>query len=221
MEVNSTTSQAGAATASGSGVSLAETFDNFLLLLTTQLENQDPLSPLDTNQFTEQLVQFSAVEQAISTNSKLDELIAVQSANLMTDSLGYLGKTVEIEGTQLDLTGDGATIVYDLAANAQDTSIEILGASGQVLRTLDGPGDLGRNEVVWDGTDSRGNALPEGSYSFAVSAVDQSGDTVALTQGSIGTVSGVEVVDGLINLSVGEMDISISQIMAVRENNPV
>ena len=81
----------------GGGVDLADTFDNFLVLLTTQLQNQDPLSPLDTNEFTQQLVEFTNVEQAIKTNDKLDQLVALQGAGILTGALDYIGKQVEFQ----------------------------------------------------------------------------------------------------------------------------
>ena len=113
-------------------------------------------------------------------------------------------------------TADGeATVTYDLAANAQETTIEIRDQDGVVVRTLTGPSGAGKHEVVWDGTDDYGNTLSDGTYQFAVSAVDAEGETVSLRQGTIGRVTGVEVVDGIIMLSVGDMTIALSQIASV------
>ncbi|MHC4984186.1 MAG: flagellar hook assembly protein FlgD, partial [Planctomycetota bacterium] len=97
MDISTVGSAASSGAAVGGNVDLASTFNNFLLLLTTQLQYQDPLSPLDTNQFTEQLVQFTNVEQSIKTNSKLDQLIALQGANQLTAALDYIGKTVDVD----------------------------------------------------------------------------------------------------------------------------
>lgn len=199
----------------GGGVDLANTFDNFLILLTTQLQNQDPLSPLDTNDFTQQLVEFTNVEQAIKTNGKLDQLIAMQGAGLLTGALDYIGKDVEIDGVELSLTDGEATVVYDLASNAEETTIEIRDQNGIVVRTLTGPTDDGKHEIVWDGKDDQGNTLSDGTFQFSVSAVDAQGETVSLRQGTVGRVTGVEVVNGIIMLSVGDMTVSLSQITSV------
>ncbi len=216
MEVTSATTAAAAGT--GSPVALSETFDNFLVLLTTQLKNQDPLSPLDSNQFTEQLVQFTNVEQAIKTNDKLDALIALQGANQLTASLGYIGKLVEIDGVALNLDGGNATMVYDLSANAAALSIEVLDENGETVRHLNGPTGTGRHEVVWDGKDDSGKTLADGGYQFVVSATDAQGDSVALTQGSYGRVTGVEVIGGIVTLSLGGMKVTLSQVISVKEN---
>src|SRR3546814_13785327 len=85
-----------------SGASLAETFDTFLTLLTTQLQHQDPLNPMDTNEFTSQLVEFTGVEQAISTNQKLDALIGLQADRQLNDAVGYIDKLVGADGIILD-----------------------------------------------------------------------------------------------------------------------
>lgn len=214
MEVSNVASQTSTG-GLGGGVDLAETFDNFLVLLTTQLQNQDPLSPLDTNEFTQQLVEFTNVEQAIKTNDKLDQLIAMQGAGILTGALDYIGKKVEFGGTELNLADGEATVVYDLQSNAQGTTIEIRDENGITVRTLTGPTDAGKHEIVWDGKDSHGNTLADGIYEFEVSAEDADGQPIPLGQGSIGQVTGVDVVNGLIMLSVGDLSVSLSQITSV------
>jgi flagellar basal-body rod modification protein FlgD len=200
----------------GGGIDLADTFDNFLVLLTTQLQNQDPLSPLDTNEFTQQLVEFTNVEQAIKTNDKLDQLVALQGAGILTGALDYIGKQVEFGGAELNLEDGEATVIYDLASNAKETIIEIRDQNGFTVRTLTGPTDAGRQEIVWDGKDDLGNTLPEGTYEFEISALDGDGQPIALSQGTIGQVTGVEVINGIIMLAVGDLSLSLSQITSVK-----
>lgn len=202
----------------GGGVDLASTFNNFLLLLTTQLQNQDPLSPLDTNQFTEQLVQFTNVEQSIKTNAKLDQLIALQGANHLTAAMGYIGKTVEVDSVVLDLSDGAATMTYDLASNAEETTIEIIDEAGNTVRTLTVEGTAGRHEVTWDGKDDSGDDLPEGLYGFVVKAVDSEGRTLPVRQGTIGRVTAIEVIDGDVTVSIGELQVSIGRITAIRDD---
>ncbi|MCA0320949.1 MAG: hypothetical protein LCH88_23105 [Proteobacteria bacterium] len=99
-------------TTSTAGARLSNNFDTFLQLLTTQLKNQDPTQPMDANQFTQQLVQYSQVEQQIATNSKLDNMIAAFTGNQTTASLGYLGKTVTYDASTVSPTSTGATWTF-------------------------------------------------------------------------------------------------------------
>ncbi len=204
-------------TPGGQTTNLTETFDDFLTLLTTQLQYQDPLEPLDTNQFTEQLVQFANVEQAINTNTKLDQLIAAQGGNELTGALDYIGKTVTVEGIGLDLADGSATLAYDLSGPASSVTVLIQNSLGQAVASLNGPSGAGPQEVVWDGKDDQGNQLPDGTYVFSVQAVDAQGDPVALKQGSVGRVSGLELVNGEVILTVGSLQVTLNQILSVRE----
>ena len=199
------------------GASLADTFDNFLLLLTTQLENQDPLSPMDTNQFTEQLVAFSGVEQAIKTNERLDNLIALQQGNQLTAAAGFVGRTVEAEAGQIALVDGAATVSYALAASSAETEISIVDRSGIVVRTLPGETATGLHRYTWDGTDNFGNPLPDGIYGVAVTAVDSGGDRRAIGTGTVGRVTGVEIVNGEATLSISGLKVPLSQVVSITE----
>lgn len=216
MEINGVPIRDLPGSGSASGTSLTETFDDFLTLLTTQLQNQDPLEPLDSNQFTEQLVQFADVEQAINTNQKLDQLIAAQSNSQLTAALDYIGKSVTVEGIALDLSGGAATMSYELGGAASSVAITVQDSLGRPVASLNGPSGLGSHEVAWDGKDAQGNQLPDGSYAFSVQALDSQGNAVPLTQGSIGQVTGIEVVNGEVILSMGSIKASLGQILAVR-----
>ena len=220
MEVNGVPLVTAGPNGTDSALGLSETFDNFLILLTTQLRNQDPLEPLDSNQFTEQLVQFSGVEQAIKTNAKLDQLIAQQGNNQLTAALGFIGKSVEVESAGLNLSDGEARIVYGLASNAQETTIEILDANGRPVRRLSGATGAGRHELTWDGKDAFGNLLPDGLYSFVVSATDATGDRVPVGQGTIGRVTGIEVINGEVILSLGALQVPLSEVLAITEDDP-
>lgn len=200
----------------GSAATLADTFDNFLLLLTTQLQNQDPLSPLDTNQFTEQLVQFAGVEQSISTNQKLDQLIGLQGSNQLTAALDYIGKSVAVEGPGINLENGAATLTYELAGPAEQVAITIRDAGGRPVKVLTASGATGSQRVAWDGTNSAGDALPDGLYDFTVTALNSRGDTVPFRQGSIGRVSGLELVEGEVILSLGALQVPLDRVTAVQ-----
>jgi flagellar basal-body rod modification protein FlgD len=218
MDINNVGFANSSGAAVGGGVDLASTFNNFLVLLTTQLQHQDPLSPLDTNQFTEQLVQFTNVEQAIKTNSKLDQLIALQGTNQLGAALDYIGKTVEVDSVVLDLNDGAATMTYELASNAEETTIEIIDESGNSVRTLTVDGTAGPHEVTWDGKDSAGEDLPDGLYGFVVKAVDGEGRTIPLRQGTVGRVTAIEVIDGDVTISIGRLQVSIGRVTAIRDD---
>jgi len=204
----------------GSSQSLANTFDTFLALLTTQLQNQDPLDPLNSDQFTQQLVQFAGVEQSINTNKKLDQLVQLQTGNQINGALDYVGRTVEVVSDQLMLEGGASTITYGLDGNAANTVISIVNDTGRTVRTFTGETATGRHELVWDGRDSNGEQLPDGVYSFSVTAVDKDNATVDAVTATVGKVTGVEVANDAITLNIGDLGVPFESIFAVREGEP-
>lgn len=199
------------------GTSLAETFDTFLTLLTTQLQYQDPLDPMDTNEFTSQLVEFTGVEQAIATNDKLEELISLQSSSQLNDAVGYIGKTVSADSIILMLQGGESTITYSLGANAAQTSILVIDELGNTVRTLSGENAAGDHEIVWDGKDEDGDTLEDGLYGFLVTSIDADDNPVPLVQGTAGQVTGVKQVNGDVILEIGELELQLNEILAIQE----
>ena len=197
------------------GASLAETFDTFLTLLTTQLQYQDPLDPMDTNEFTSQLVEFTSVEQQISSNKKLDELIALQTDMQLNDAVGYIGKEVGADSIILMLQDGQSTITYDLGANADKVNILVIDEEGNTVRTLEGDTEVGHHEVAWDGLDEEGEELEDGLYGFLVTALDADKKPVPLVQGTIGKVTGVKMVDGVVTLEIGELEIALNDVLSV------
>jgi flagellar basal-body rod modification protein FlgD len=203
----------------GSAQSLADNFDTFLALLTTQLQNQDPLDPLDSAQFTEQLVQFSGVEQAITTNKKLDRLLDLQADNQLTGAVSYIGRTAEFVSDKLQLSNSAAKISYGLDGKAAQTTINIVDGSGRVVRSVSGATGAGRHEFIWDGLDGNGTQLADGVYNFSVTAVGSDNETIETVSATFGEVSGVEIVDGVATLIMGDLGgISFEQIFAIRES---
>ena len=200
-----------------SGSSLAETFDTFLTLLTTQLQYQDPLDPMDTNEFTSQLVEFTNVEQALRTNDKLDDLIALQTDMQLNDAVGYIDKKVGADGIILMLQDGESTITYDLGANAAEANILIIDEEGNTVRTIEADTEVGHHEIVWDGLDDDGEPLDDGLYGFLVTAIDADDKPVPLVQGTIGRVTGVKLVDGEVTLEVGELEIALSDVLSISQ----
>lgn len=197
---------------------LADTFDTFLALLTTQLQHQDPLDPMKSEQFTTQLVQFAGVEQSINTNKKLEQLIELQTSSQLNSAVSYIGKIVEVVAEELMLE-DGATkISYGLDHNAATTVITIVDLDGNAVRTINGEIAAGRHEFAWDGRNDNGNQVPDGVYGFSVVSVDQDDETVDTVSASLGRVTGVEIVDDALMLNIGEMGVPFDSLFAVRDD---
>ena len=197
--------------------SLTANFDSFLKLLTTQLANQDPLSPLDATQFTTQLAQFSGVEQAINTNKKLDQLIAAQTTGQLNTGVGYLGKFVEGSGSISTLQNGQAEWGYYVSSAAASTQIGIYNDKGQLVRQISGATDAGAHQLAWDGKDDSGNAVPDGNYQIQVVSVDSKGDPVTTTTNFVSAVSGVMMNSGQVMLQTADGPITLDKVISVRE----
>jgi flagellar basal-body rod modification protein FlgD len=204
-------------TTSGSSAmnQLSGNFDTFLQLLTTQLQNQDPLSPMDSNQFTQQLVEFSQVEQQIDSNTNLQTLISQGTSQSGAYATSYLGKTVTVSGGQGALTNGQAQWNYNLAAAATSTTLTVTNASGQAVFTGSGQTTAGNNTFSWNGEDNNGNQLPDGTYTLSVSA-SNSGTAVTTAVTSAGTVSEVDMTSGSPQLVIGSMEVPLSSIGEVQ-----
>ncbi len=199
------------------GTGFAQNFETFLTLLTTQLKNQDPLSPTDATEFTNQLVRFAAVEQAIKTNAKLEDLLAIEKANQTSAAVGYLGKEIEAEGEAFPLANGEGRFKYALAKSADTTTIVISDSDGKVVNVIEGETGAGPHEFVWDGTDSSGIQLPDGVYTVSVTAVDADDELIDVSTAIIGLVDGVGSTEEGLLLSVGNVPVRIDDIIAVRE----
>jgi flagellar basal-body rod modification protein FlgD len=214
-----TTPTTGGATATAvtnaSGISdIAGNFNEFLTLLTTQLQHQDPLSPLDTNQFTQQLVQFASVEQQINMNTQLGTLISLQQTAQATSALNFIGATVVVSGNSAQLVNGRATWNYAVQSPATAT-INISSASGQLVYSTSQTVQPGTQTFAWNGRDSNGNVMPAGTYTIAISAVGASGQTVPVTTQVQGVVSGVNVSTNPPTLTIGNQTYPLNQITQV------
>jgi len=194
---------------------LSGNFSTFLTLLTTQLKNQDPTSPMDSNAFTQQLVMYSQVEQQIGTNDNLKNLIAQGSSNAAAMTTGYLGKKVSVTNGQASLTNGSATWTYNLKATAATTQLSITNANGVTVYTGTGDTASGNNTFTWDGKDINGNQLPDGAYKLTVTAADSAGNTVTSSVASAGTVTQIDMTGPTPQLIVGNMEIGLGDIAAV------
>lgn len=195
---------------------LSGNFQTFLQLLTTQLQNQDPTSPMDSNQFTQQLVEYSQVEQQIDTNTNLQTLISQGTSQNASYATSYLGKTVTVSGGKGSLSNGQANWTYNLGAAASSTSLTITNANGRTVWSGQGPTASGANPVTWDGKDNNGNTLPDGVYTLNVAASDTNGTPITSSVSSSGLVSEIDMASGTPLLTVGTMQIGLSGISSVR-----
>lgn len=204
-------------TASGNAAAkLTSNFETFLTLLTTQLKNQDPTAPMDSNQFTQQLVQFSQVEQQIQTNTNLNSLLAQGSTMSAAYATSYLGKMVSVTNGQASLQDGAANWTYTLGATASEASLTITNDKGRVVFT--GPAadkTAGTHSFTWNGKDNNGNALPGGAYKLTVTAAANDGSKVTSSVASAGMVSQIDMTGGAPQFVIGNMQVSLAEIAAV------
>lgn len=195
---------------------IGQTLDSFLTMLTTQLQNQDPLSPMNTTEFTNQLVGFASVEQAIGQNQRLDRLIALQSTGGVGQALGYLGRTVEVSGQNFTYSGGTSTVSYSLPQQAEQVAISILNAQGGVVWRGTGATAAGVHTLEWDGSMESGSTATAGTYTLQIDAVDSAGERITASTTMAGRVTGIETRNGETVLMVGSTAVSPSDVTAVR-----
>ena len=205
-----------AAAGSRDGSKLAADFDGFLKLLTTQLQTQDPLSPMDAEQFTSQLVQFSGVEQAIQTNTQLKSLVGLMQATQHTAALQYVGATVELDNSRIHLPlGGEASIAYSLTAPAATVQVTIVDEAGRTVRQLAGPAGEGQQSVTWNGIDDDRLGRPAGAYGVRIEALDSAGRPLPVSLATTGRVDALlQTKEGLV-LSVDGRSYPLDAVRAI------
>jgi flagellar basal-body rod modification protein FlgD len=207
-------SAASAAAAVTDKTTIANNFQAFLLLLTTQLKNQNPLDPLDTNQFTQQLVQFAQVEQQLKSNQQLEALVAMQKTAQQTQALGYIGTTVAVDGSNATLANGSANWTFSVPKPASAT-ITITNATGQTVYSGNYTLQAGQQGFNWDGRGNNGTQWPDGAYKLTVTASDASGQAVAVATEVEGVVDSVDLSRTPPVLSIGGQDFTMDKIKRV------
>jgi flagellar basal-body rod modification protein FlgD len=210
-----TVSSPGAAASGGTTSEIARTrltsnFNDFLRLLTTQLQNQDPTSPLDTNQFTAQLVQFASVEQQIAINANLERLVEQSRVSQLTQGAGLVGRSARIEATQVELHGGRADILA-VPRDSGPVTISIRDASGRVVRSITAQPTAEGVAWIWNGLDNAGARRPDGLYQVA--ATTSAG--VAVPVQVTGAVTGVARGEDGVVLQIGRLSAPLSSLRAV------
>ncbi len=206
--------KAGAPVAATPSGTLAGNFQTFLKMLMTQLQNQDPTSPLDTNQFTSQLVQFSSVEQQINTNSSLASLIQLTQATGVLQSSAMIGHQVAVDSDHLALQ-DGAAAVRFNATAAGQVAVAVLRDDGTQVATALVDAKAGPNTWNWNGNSPSLGKMPDGAYKVAVVGIAKDGTTLALPTTTLGTATGVQQDGQTLQLQLGALTVPFAKVKSV------
>ena len=211
----STTNSAGSvASAVNDNTEIASNFTTFLQLLTTQLQNQDPLSPMDTNQFTQQLVEFAGVEQQMKTNDTLSTLVSLQQTAQTTQALTLVGATVVVNGSTAQLANGQATWALNATQPATAT-ITITAPTGQTAYTGTVALNAGSQTFIWNGVGNNGTMWPAGNYTLTATAVSASGQSTPITTQVQGQVNSVDLTQTPPVLSIGGQNYTINHIQKI------
>lgn len=206
---------AAASSSTASRKTIAEDFDTFLTLLTTQLKNQNPLDPLDTNQFTQQLVQFTGVEQQLKTNDYLAAMMLSTQGAGNSQAVGYVGKIVTASGSKSELVDGRAAWTFAVEKPANVT-ITVRDMEGNAVFSKQGSVTEGESVFVWDGVGSDGRQKPDGSYSITIEGRDENGKLVEVLTEMTGEVTGVDFTGAEPVLIVGNARVNLSGVLSVR-----
>jgi flagellar basal-body rod modification protein FlgD len=212
---SSNAANASAAT-NASRTSLANNFETFLTLLTAQLRNQDPLSPLDSKDFTNQLVQFSGVEQQLKTNDLLSSLTENTKLSAGATAVAYLGKEATANTSVAAIEAGGSTSWnYELPRNAQTVALRVLDSSGRVVATANGETSRGQKTFAWDGKDVSGRPVPAGTYRLEVNASAADGQAIVGSVSRQGLISAVDLSGATPTVTIGGASVPLSAIVKI------
>jgi len=213
-EVSGTSSSA-STTGSSSYQSLVGSYELFLSLLTTQIQNQDPLDPLDSAEYTNQLVQYSSVEQSIQSNEYLKELVTAMQTNQASSYVSYLGSEVTASGDTSMLQNGSASWSYQVSDAATGT-VEIRNSGGAVVYQGDVELSAGSGTYRWDGVTDNGTNAPNGAYSVSFSVSDSSGNAETVSTEFTGIVDEVDLSGSEAFLRMGDISVPVSSVKSVR-----
>lgn len=222
MTISATGATSSTPTAGTTVLSTAEakyTDNTFLQLLTAQLKNQNPLDPLDTNAFTQQLVQFSSVEQQLKTNDFLSALVQANTNSVQTNAVAYIGKTVAADGVRSELVNGKAVWNFSLE-DAATATVTIKDKDGNVVYTEKGDLQAGQGQFTWNGKTSTGGKAPDGSYTISMTGINAEGKTVPISTQFTGVVTGVDFTGSEPVLLIGSTRVNLSTVKAITATPP-
>jgi len=207
-----TSSKAGVAQAK-----LDEDLNQFLNLLVTQLKNQDPLDPMDANEFTSQLVQFASVEQQIYQNANLEKLLNVEQSSQIANMVDFIGHTIEASGTSFHLENDSAEFTYEFGTKPNSATISIINSSGLTVYSGDAINEIGQQSFKWDGKNQHETQQPDGTYTAVVTGKDRDGNLMNVTQSVFGRVTGAGAEEGIVSLFMNDIKTGLDKVLSTRE----
>lgn len=195
---------------------LSGNYEMFMKLLVTQMQTQDPLNPMDTATFTNQLVQYSSVEQQIKMNANLADLKALATTQNASNLVSYVGKTVEADGSTVTWSGTG-TASWDFTSSAASPSatITVTNSDGDVVYKTAKSLTKGDNTFTWNGATTDGSTAPAGDYTIAVKGSDSAGSSVSIVTALSGVVEGVDFSGKVPLLTIGGSQISAYKVKTV------
>jgi flagellar basal-body rod modification protein FlgD len=214
VSTNTSTAANAAATPSPAGLTSAD----FMQMLVAELQNQDPTNPQDSSAFVTQLAQITQVEQAADINTNLQNLLTSQNKAANLSSVSLIGQNVSVPGSQVSLTsGSKATLSFTLPSAVEQVSVQISDANGNPVNTLtQGATAAGTNSITWDGKNSANQSLPSGTYSYTVTGVDASGQTIQGASMISGQVTGVNLSGTTPVLTVNGQNVPLSSVVQVQ-----
>jgi flagellar basal-body rod modification protein FlgD len=208
---SSSTSSSSAASSSNPLQQLSSNFNDFMSMLLTQLQNQDPTSPMDTQSFTTELVQFTGVEQQVATNSSLSQLIQLTQADQVMQSSAVVGKSVSVQSSQLTLQSGKAALDYNTQA-AEPVQITVTDSSGNTLYSQAVTATAGANTWTWNGQTSSGAQTPDGAYNVTVTT----GTAKTAVPFTVeGTVTGMQDSSGTVSLQLGLLTVPMTSLTSM------
>ena len=193
--------------------------EEFLKLLVTQLQNQDPLNPSDTAEFTSQLTQFSSLEQLINMNSGLDTLAGIQNQTSLISASGFIGQQAQVTGDALTIQdGSANAVYYDLARDSTATTMNVYDANDNLVAVVDlGRQSAGEKSIQWNGHDANGDTVADGSYHFEIVGQDAQGTAIDANTSFNGLVSGVRYTNDGTMLIMNGKEYPLSNMIGVTQ----
>lgn len=216
--ITSAPGQSTSTTSTTDGSRLSANYEMFLTLLTTQLRHQDPTQPMDANAFTQQLVQYSSIEQQIKMNTNLEDMKSALAMSNATSLVSYVGTTVTADSSKTTLQDNQAKWSFSIPKAASAT-ITVKNAAGAVVYTTTKDFTAGNQEFVWNGKTTSGQAAADGTYTIAIDAKDSSGNAVKAVTEITGRVDSLDFSSGQPYLQIGGMSISVWSVKSVKAAN--
>ena len=199
--------------------------EDFLKLMLAQLQNQDPLSPMEGTEFAAQLAQFTSLEQLMNLNDSMD--VSINANYLLSQSINntlaatLIGKEVKLNGNSFQNNGqENTTLGYNLSTAASSVTVKIYNESGALIKTIENaPKNSGDNKLIWDFTDNDGNSVPEGKYRFEVEPKDAESNLLSYSTYVLGKIDGVKFTENGTMLVVNGAEYNLSDIMEIYDSN--